>query len=275
MTTIGNLWYNSAGAVVCAPLLALKHQKQAAEFKEPDSISQTIAENVALVREKIARAESRAGRPAQSVRLIAVTKTVEAARIGEAMAVGVQDVGENYIQEGRDKFFAVQALELAQRPTWHFIGSLQRNKAKFAVAQYDLIHSVDSVALAQEIGRRAEKQGKTAQKILLEVRLGAEPGAGETQRAGFAPETVLEAAGEIAQIAGVDVRGLMAIAPADATGAEAARPYFAQVRALWEQLPPANRHELSMGMTNDFEAAIAHGATLIRIGTALFGRRGT
>ena len=250
-----------------------KTPKLSGLIKELDPISQTIAENVALVHEKIARAESRAGRPAQSVRLIAVTKTVEAARIAEVLAAGVRDLGENYIQEGRDKFFAVQALEPDPTPAWHFIGGLQRNKAKFAVAQYDLIHSVDSVPLAQEIGRRAAKQGKTAQKILLEVRLGS--GEGETHRGGFAPETVCEAADEIAQIPGVDVRGLMAIAPAEALGAEAARPYFAQVRALWEMLPPANRHELSMGMTGDFEAAIAEGATLIRIGTALFGRRGT
>ncbi len=252
-----------------------KTPKASSRIKEPDAISQTIADNLALVREKVARAESRAARPEGSVRLVAVTKTVEAARIGEAIAAGVRDLGENYIQEGRDKFFAVQALNVAQTPTWHFIGSLQRNKAKFAVAQYDLIHSVDSLALAQEIGRRAAKQGKTAQKILLEVRLGAENGDSETHRAGFAPETVGEAASEIAQISGVDVHGLMAIAPASASGAEAARPYFAQVRALWDKLPPANRHELSMGMSGDFEAAIAEGATLIRIGTALFGRRGT
>lgn len=192
----------------------------------------------------------------------------------EALQAGITTFGENYIQEARAKIPEVRGEmeRFSAPPEWHFIGHLQRNKAKDAVALFDLIQTVDNLLLAQEIGKQAAKQGKKSQPVLLEVRLGDSEGAGEPQRAGIRPEAVLDFAEQINHIAGVTVRGLMAIAPGGTTG-ETARPYFAQMRNLWEKLPPENRHELSMGMTNDFEAAIQEGATIIRIGTALFGKR--
>ena len=234
----------------------------------------TLSKKLAQLRVRIAQAEKSAGRTPGSVRLVAVSKTKPASLIREAIGAGVCDVGENYIQEAVQKIPEVRAgLSEADdaRIAWHFIGHLQRNKAKWAVSWFDLIQTVDSIGLMQEIGKQARKQGKT-QRILLEVRLGDDTGQGAA-RAGVVPQEVLALAEHAAQTPGIDLRGLMAVAPYG-TNNDTARPYFAQVRGLWEGLPQENRHELSLGMTGDFEAAIASGATLIRIGTALFGERG-
>ena len=235
-----------------------------------------IADTIAKLRDRVARAEAEAGRKPGSVTLLAVTKTVDAQRVREALQAGITDVGENYIQEARAKIPLVMSDRVSadKLPVWHFIGHLQRNKAKDAVALFDLIQTVDNLPLAQEIGKQAIKQGKKTQPVLLEVRLGrggSETGERET-RAGIAPEQVLDFAAQAAGIDGIAVRGLMAIAPYGTTG-ETARPFFAQMRNLWDGLPPENRHELSMGMSNDWEAAVNEGATILRLGTALFGRR--
>ncbi|HZT44173.1 MAG TPA: YggS family pyridoxal phosphate-dependent enzyme [Chthonomonadaceae bacterium] len=223
-----------------------------------------IAANIRRVQERMAEAASRAGRNPETITLVAVTKTVEPARIAEAYAAGIRDFGENYMQEALRKI-GTPPLD-GPDVRWHFIGHLQRNKVKEAVGRFALVESVDSVALAQEIGRRAEQAGRVVE-ILLEVNL-----ASAATRYGFAPEAVAAAAAECALLAGVRMRGLMGMAPY-APDPEAARPYFRQLHALFLQLPPATQQILSMGMSGDFEVAIEEGATQIRIGSALFGPR--
>jgi pyridoxal phosphate enzyme (YggS family) len=226
-----------------------------------------IADNVARVRERIAVSSQRAGRAPDSVRLIAVTKTIATEQVFAAFRAGVTDLGENYVQEAMAKIPAVEA-ELGQPPTWHFIGHLQSNKAKYSVQLFSLIHSVDNYHLAQEIGKQASKRGKT-QAVLVEVNLAADSG-----RAGVPAEAVLDMAARVAAVPGVELQGLMGMAPI--TGAaEGARPFFRQLRQIWEQIPVANRRILSMGMSGDFEVAVEEGATHVRIGTALFGQRRT
>jgi pyridoxal phosphate enzyme (YggS family) len=227
-----------------------------------------IAGNVVHVRDRIAAAALRAGRSPDLVRLIAVTKTVAPAQIGAALRAGVTDFGESYMQEAMAKIPAVEAESGALQPTWHFIGHLQSNKAKYSVQHFFLIHSVDNYHLAQEIGKQASKRGKT-QAVLVEVNL-----SGAEQRAGVLIESALDLAAQVAEVPGVALRGLMGIAP-QTESAEGARPHFRRLRALWDQLPEANRTVLSMGMSGDFEVAIEEGATHVRIGTALFGQRKT
>jgi len=168
---------------------------------------------------------------------------------------------------------------MPKRPLWHLIGHLQSNKAKYAVSLFDLIQSVDSLSLAQEIGRQAVKLGKQPQAVLIEVNLAPEV----LGRAGVLPETVNDLAAQIRETPGLELQGLMGIAPASPVAdggdpdvdraAETARAHFRKLRGLWETLPDQNRRILSMGMSGDFETAIEEGATLIRIGTAIFGRR--
>jgi len=220
-----------------------------------------IAKNLALVRERIARAAEKAGRQPDSVKLVAVTKTVDLPRIREAIAAGVTDVGENYVQEAQAKW-----REIGDEVTWHFIGHLQRNKAKAAVEFCALIQSVDSVELAREIGRRALALGKT-QDVLIEVKLSE-----EATKFGVDPSAALAFAERVSQIDGIRVQGMMGMAPflPDPQGA---RPYFRRLRGLWEELPEIERRYLSMGMTGDFEVAIEEGSNMVRIGTAIFGHR--
>ncbi|HLV81848.1 MAG TPA: YggS family pyridoxal phosphate-dependent enzyme [Chthonomonadaceae bacterium] len=220
--------------------------------------------NLQRVRERMARAAERAGRDPEAITLVAVTKTVEPARIAAAYTAGIRHFGENYMQEALRKI-GTPPLD-GPDVRWHFIGHLQRNKVKEAVGRFALVESVDTVPLAQEIGRRAEQAGQVVE-ILLEVNLAA----AET-RYGLTPEAVAAAAAACAQIAGVRLRGLMGMAPY-AHDPEAARPYFRHLRALFAQVPPATQQILSMGMSGDFEVAIEEGATEIRIGTALFGPR--
>ena len=218
-----------------------------------------VAENLARVQERIAAAAARAGRAAGDITLVAVTKKQPPEAIAQALAAGSANLGENYVQEAGDK----QAVLGRSAAQWHLIGHLQSNKARTAVQMFDLIQSVDSVPLARALGRHARALGKT-QDILLQVHLGTE----ET-KTGFAPESVLDAAAEAASVPGIALQGLMGIAPAG----EEAQPYFRQMRQLFDGLPPTHRQILSMGMTGDFEDAIAEGATMIRVGTALFGPR--
>jgi len=221
----------------------------------------TIADNIAIVRTKIAEAAARGGRSADDITLIAVSKTVAPDRIREALAAGVSDLGESYVQEVREK------LPLfGPEVTWHFIGHLQSNKVKYVVGPFALIHSVDSLDLAAEIGRRAQRLEVT-QDILLEVKL--DPSGAKF---GLAPEELPRTAEQAAVLDGVRLRGLMGMAPYGMQP-EAARPYFARLRGLFEQLPPDLRHTLSMGMSGDYEVAVEEGATHVRLGSRLFGAR--
>ena len=217
----------------------------------------TIADNFRSVNERIAGAASRAGREFSDITLVAVTKKQSVDAILEVLSAGATDIGENYVQEAADKRESVLSAR------WHLLGHLQSNKAKVAVTLFDLVQSVDSLKLARALGAQAQASGKD-QKILLQVHLGDE----ET-KFGLLPETVADSAAEIAELPGVTLQGLMGIAP---NGVEA-RPYFQQLRAIFEALPAKNAQILSMGMTGDFESAIEEGATLIRIGTAIFGPR--
>jgi len=221
----------------------------------------TISDNILRVRERIASAASRAGRDPRGITVVAVTKSVDVERIREALAAGIQDLGENYYQEVREK------MPLVPGPVrWHFIGHLQSNKAKHVIGRFALIQSVDSLALAKELSRRAEAAG-CRQEVLIEVKL--DPAA---TKQGVQPAAALDLASHADSLGGLVVRGFMGMAPV-LDDPEQARPYFASLRRLFQELPPANRHILSMGMTADFEAAILEGANLVRIGTAIFGPR--
>jgi pyridoxal phosphate enzyme (YggS family) len=216
-----------------------------------------IRANLGRVQEAVARACARAGRSPDHVLLIAVSKTVEAERIRLAVAAGVAALGENRVQEARDK------IEVLGRPVpWHLIGSLQTNKAKDAARLFDWIHSVDRLDLARELSRRAPSD--RALNILLQVNLGDEP-----QKGGVAPAEVKPLCEAVIGLPGLRVRGLMAIPPVT-PDPDATRPYFRRLRALCDEL---GLEHCSMGMSADFEMAIEEGATMVRVGTAIFGPR--
>jgi pyridoxal phosphate enzyme (YggS family) len=223
-----------------------------------------IADNIGRIRDRMAQAAKRAGRSADTITLLAVTKTVEPKRILEAYAAGICEFGENYLQEA----VAKQNDDLLKRldVRWHFIGHLQSNKVKEVAGRFALIQSVDSLSLAREIGRRAQRSGQTSE-ILLEVKLDS-----SEAKFGFRPEDALDAAAQAQNIPGIQLSGFMGMAPFS-PDPENARPYFRRLRTLFERLPPEVCKTLSMGMTGDFEVAIEEGATLIRIGTAIFGTR--
>jgi pyridoxal phosphate enzyme (YggS family) len=218
-----------------------------------------ISENVARVRERLARAAERAGRRADDVLLIAVSKTVDVERIRAAVAAGVSALGENRVQEAKAKI-----AELGHPVAWHLIGHLQTNKVKDALELFDLIHSLDRLELAQEIERRAAARGRVVE-TLLQVNVAA-----EASKGGVGPDAVSEALDVIGKLAHVRVRGLMTIPP-EVERPDESRPWFRRLREL------AERHglrELSMGMSGDFEVAVEEGATMVRVGTAIFGPRG-
>ena len=227
----------------------------------------TIAERWRAVTARVAAACERAGRSAAEVTLVAVSKTHPADAIREACAAGATDFGENYAQE-----LATKAAELAAGAPlpalrWHFIGRLQRNKARLVAGKVALIHAVDSADLAAEIARRA---GGAVQPILLAVNLG-----GEASKGGVAPDAAPAIARAVAAIAGTSLDGLMTMPP-PADDPEAGRPHFLALRALRDRLADELGRPLpvlSMGMSHDFEVAIACGATHVRIGTAIFGTR--
>ncbi len=217
-----------------------------------------IRTNLEALEVRIAAACARAGRARSEVTLVAVTKTFPASDVELAIAAGAADVGENKVQEARDKQPLVTAAA-----RWHLIGHLQSNKAKDAVHLFDVIHSVDSFDLAHRIGRIAAAIGKR-QDILLQVNIG-----NEDQKSGVWPDDVPSQISKIAAIDSVRLLGLMAIPPMDE--GENVRFYFRELRALRDE---AGLPELSMGMTDDFEAAIEEGSTIIRVGRAIFGSRG-
>jgi pyridoxal phosphate enzyme (YggS family) len=219
------------------------------------------------VRERIQKAALDCNRSADSIHLIAVSKTMPAEVVQEAIEAGVSDLGENYIQEARDKI-----NRLARAPVnWHFIGHLQSNKAKYAVRLFDLIHSVDSLKLARELDKYAQKNDKI-QAVLIQVNV-----AREDSKSGVYVENTLKLLTDIAQLENIAVKGLMTMPPYF-NAPEKVRPFFAALRELRdhirsERIPNIAMDELSMGMTGDFEAAIEEGATMVRIGTAIFGER--
>ena len=225
-----------------------------------------ISRNLEDIKGRIREAALTAGRDPAEVRLVAVTKTVTLDRLQEAVAAGHTLFGENYIQEARRKITV-----LGPGLIWHFIGHLQSNKAKAAVEFFDLIHSVDRLRLARALDQAAARQGKV-QKILLQVNL-----AGEASKSGTAPEAAQDLLREISRMPHLEVAGLMTMPPWFEEP-ERVRPYFRALRELRDrlrdmQLVPGGLPELSMGMTGDFEVAVAEGATLVRIGTAIFGPR--
>ncbi|MGZ8382581.1 MAG: YggS family pyridoxal phosphate-dependent enzyme [Nitrospira sp.] len=226
-----------------------------------------IAARVRTVLDEIHRAASRAGRAPDGIRLMAVSKTVSVERLREAVDAGIRHVGENRFQE------AVPKIETLGRDgvVWHFIGSLQRRKVKSVVGRFETIHSVDSLALAEEIDRRAQ-EADLRQRVLLEVNLG-----GEVSKAGFEPGNLLAVLSSLNGLQHLDIRGLMVIPPPSLI-AEGARPYFRRLRELAQTLTAQgwgniNMQELSMGMSHDYQVAVEEGATYVRVGTAIFGAR--
>jgi len=224
-----------------------------------------IRENLRRVQEEAAAAARRAGRLPGEVQLVAVTKTVPPERIKEALAAGVTACGENRVQE-----LLVKQPLLPPGVQWHLIGHLQTNKVKSVIGRVALIHSLDSLHLAREIGRRSLERGWTAQ-ALVQVNV-----AGEPTKYGLAPAEVADFLAECLSIEGLRIRGLMTIAPL-VPRAEEVRPVFRALRLLAEKIrgdiPGVSMDFLSMGMTNDFTVAIEEGASIIRVGTAIFGSR--
>jgi hypothetical protein len=223
-----------------------------------------ILSNLAEVKERIADAAARAGRDPQSVRLVAVTKTVPTDAIRTLLAAGQMDIGENRAQQLRDRSRRLEAAGVR----WHMIGRLQRNKIKYVVPTCSMIHSVDSLRLAEAIEKRAARDDTTA-VCLLEVNV-----AGEEQKGGVEPDEAAELAARIAALPHVDLAGLMTMAPF-VDDAEETRPVFARLRERLEHINreadlPRPLTELSMGMTQDYEVAVEEGATIVRIGSALF-----
>lgn len=230
-------------------------------------IGETIAQRVQSVLARIRSAEEKAGRLSGSVRLVAATKTVAVDRIQEGISAGLTILGENRVQEALPKLAALAGTSVR----WHFLGQLQRRKVRSVIGQFDLIHSVDSVDLAQEIERRAGESG-CRQRMLIEVNIGEEP-----TKAGIPPRNVVEAVRAMAEFPHLDIRGLMAIPP-QTDDPEAARPYFKKLHDLAREIVACtirsvSMEELSMGMSNDYEVAIEEGATLVRVGSAIFGAR--
>jgi len=224
----------------------------------------SIRENLERIKEKIRVKSELVGRDPQEITLVAVTKTVEADRIEEAIAAGVNIIGESRIQEAKEKYGKVES-----RIIWHLVGHLQRNKAKDAVKIFDLIHSVDSAELAKEIDKQAKKIGKI-QKILVEANV-----SGEESKYGLNPEGVITFLQEVSGLPNIKVEGLMTMAPFY-ENPEDCRPCFRKLRELIEEVKAKNIKNvemtyLSIGMSNDFEVAIEEGSNMVRIGRAIFG----
>ena len=226
-------------------------------------MAQGIHDRLLRVQERIRAAAMRAGREAGAVTLVAVSKTVPTEVIREALIAGVTILGENRVQEARDKIAALSGMA-----TWHLVGHLQTNKAKLAVQLFDVIHSLDSVRLAEALDRSAEQAGK-AVRCLVEVNLAGEESKSGTTEEGVCP--LLEGAMRLGHLR---IEGLMTVPPF-LPDPEEARPFFRRLRNLRDKLAGDGfgLAELSMGMTHDFEVAIEEGATMVRIGTAIFGPR--
>jgi pyridoxal phosphate enzyme (YggS family) len=218
------------------------------------------------VKDLINKAALKSSRDPESIHLVAVSKTIPANRVKEAIDAGVVILGENYIQEARNKYNALETYPVS----WHFIGHLQSNKAKYAVRLFDLIHSVDTLKLARELNKQAKKINKI-QDILVQINISKEP-----SKSGADIENATNLIKDIILFENLSVKGFMAMPPFY-NNPEKTRPYFIALRNLRNRIqtrfPSVVLDELSMGMTNDFEVAIEEGATFVRIGTAIFGER--
>lgn len=224
----------------------------------------SIAENLHRVREQIAHAAASVGRADGEIELVAISKTHSAEKVREAIEAGQMLFGESRVQEARAKI-----PELPSNLRWHFVGHVQKNKIRHALPLFELIHGIDSLALAQDVNRVAEEEGLHP-RVLLQVNV-----AGEGSKFGFAADKLVEQMEELLALPRLSLDGLMCIPPI-ADEPELSRKYFVQLRQLRDRLQTAFRVELSqlsMGMTQDFEVAIEEGATLVRVGTAIFGER--
>jgi len=223
-----------------------------------------IAENLERVRKQIVAASKKSGRNVDDLELVAISKTHDAVKVREAIEAEQSLFGESRVQEAR-----VKIPELPSNLRWHFVGHLQKNKIRHALPLFELIHSVDSLALAQDINRIAEEDGLHP-RVLLEVNV-----AGEGSKFGFTPEKLREDLENLLALPRLSILGLMTIPPI-ADEAEASRKYFVELRELRDRLQTefhVDLAQLSMGMTQDFAIAVEEGATLVRVGTAIFGRR--
>jgi len=225
---------------------------------------ETIKNNLEIINEKIKKAAFRVNRNSEEIKLVAVTKTASIEQIEEAINAGVKIIGENKVQEAKEKYHI-----LTTDIEWHLVGHLQTNKAKYAVEIFDCIHSVDSIKLSQEIDKRSLQFGKIMD-VLVEVNV-----SGEETKYGIKPEEVEPFLKEISEFPGIKVKGLMTIAPI-VEDKEEVRPYFRKLRELSKEMKSKNIENvkmdyLSMGMTEDFEIAIEEGANMVRIGRGIFG----
>ena len=227
-----------------------------------------VAANHRKIIDRISEAALRIGRNPREIKLLAAAKSQSVELVQAAIAAGVRLIGENYVQEAEEKRHAIsEAVE------WHMIGHLQRNKVKAALNTFDLIQSLDSVALARELDKEGRRNGKTV-RTLIEINLGD-----EQSKSGIGRDKVAELVERVSELAHLQVEGLMAVPPFK-ENPEEIRPYFRSLRELQVELqgwkiPNGSFNELSMGMTHDYPIAVEEGATIVRIGTALFGARKT
>ncbi|MDL1980020.1 MAG: YggS family pyridoxal phosphate-dependent enzyme [Deltaproteobacteria bacterium] len=229
--------------------------------------SEVLKKRLSNVNERIKKAAIDCGRDPDTIHLVAVSKTKPEDAVREAIKAGADILGENYIQEARDKINALSSYPVL----WHFIGHLQSNKAKYAVKLFDMIHTVDSLKLAHELNKQAKKINKI-QKILIQVNISM-----ESTKSGVYEDDAQKLIKEISLFENLSIKGLMTMPPFF-NNPEKVRPYFSALRNLRdkirnEAIKNINMQELSMGMTGDFEVAIKEGATFVRIGTAIFGER--
>ncbi len=231
-------------------------------------IANVLLDNIKNVFRRISSAAIRSGRGPFDIKLVAVTKTVDIERIKEAIDLGLRVFGENRVQEAEEKISTLRSEIRDSEVEWHLIGHLQKNKAKTAVMLFDIIHSLDSVSLAEEINKYAEKAGKI-QRVLIQVKL-----SGEETKSGVAREDLMNLIGSASGMKNLKLEGLMTMPPFF-DSPEMARPYFRELRELRDNAESEGYKlpELSMGMTNDFEVAILEGATMVRIGTGIFQER--
>jgi pyridoxal phosphate enzyme (YggS family) len=227
-----------------------------------------IAEAFRKVQSQIVHAAMKSGRNPAHIKLVAVTKTVDMPEIIEAIQAGAVILGENRVQEAQKKVKSYKLGLMNDKIEWHLIGNLQKNKARTAVALFDLIHSVDSAGLAEEVDNHARKTGKK-QRILVQVKL-----SDEATKHGITENNLMDLLTKIAKMDCLTMEGLMTMPPYF-EDPENTRPYFRKLKQLADKAIEKGfvLHELSMGMSNDFEVAIEEGATLVRVGTAIFGER--
>lgn len=222
-----------------------------------------IRENISRVMEKIISACANAGRNPQEITVVAVSKNRALGQIEEVIAEGIRNIGESKVQEALSKY---NALRSPQDVTWHMVGRLQTNKVKDAVGIFDLIHSLDSLRLASEINRQAQRLGKV-QDVLVEIKTSP-----EEAKSGLRPDEAPDAIKQMAELKHINIQGLMTIAPL-ADNSEKTRPYFRMLKELKDKINQLTARKLtilSMGMTDDFQIAIEEGATMVRLGRAIF-----